>query len=68
MTVNDVSTIIGTLGFPIASCCFLAWYMSTTLKEFRKTIEENSKLVSELILLVKERGVMFERSKDHDGD
>lgn len=69
MTVNDLSTIIGTLGFPIASCCFLAWYMSTTLKEFRTTIEANSKLIQELILIVKERGFSLnERREEHDGD
>ena len=69
MTVNDFSTIIGTLGFPIASCCFLAWYMSTTLKEFRTTIEANSKLIQELILIVKERGfVLNERREENDGN
>lgn len=68
MTVNDLSTIIGTLGFPIASCCFLAWYMSTTLKEFRTTIEANSKLIQELILIVKERGfVLNDRREENDG-
>lgn len=64
MGANEISSIIGTLGFPIASCCFLAWYMSTTLKEFRTTIEANSKLINELILIVKERGVYFERREE----
>lgn len=69
MTVNDLSTIIGTLGFPIASCCFLAWYMSTTLKEFRTTIEANSKLIQELILIVKERGIVVnERREENERD
>lgn len=60
--------IVGSLGFPIASCFFLAWYMSTSLKEFRSTIEENSKLINELILLVRERGDRYVGRKDVDGD
>lgn len=64
MTAADLTNIIGTLGFPIASCCFLAWYMSTTLKEFRETIDANSSLIKELILIVKERGIYIERRED----
>lgn len=68
MGVNEVTNIIGALGFPIAACVFLAWYLTSkfekmvdtmvqTQKEFRDTIDANSKLLSELIILVKERGL-----------
>lgn len=63
MDVNSFVTVVGSLGFPIAACGFLAWYMSTSLKEFRHTIEENTKLVQELIILVKERSVKIERQE-----
>lgn len=66
--MQEWANIISSLGFPIASCFFLAWYMSTSMKEFRNTIEENSKLISELIILVRERGSDYVRPKDHDGD
>ena len=68
MTVADITSIIGNLGFPIAACCFLAWYMSTMLKEFRATIDANSDLIKELILLVKERGVYIERREENVRD
>lgn len=66
--MNEWVSIISTLGFPIAACCFLAWYVSTTLKEFRVTIDTNSDLIKELILLIRERGVIIERREDNARD
>lgn len=66
--MNEWVSIISTLGFPIAACCFLAWYVSTALKEFRMTIDTNSDLIKELILLIRERGVIIERREDHEGN
>ena len=66
--MQEWANIISSLGFPIASCFFLAWYMSTSMKEFRATIEENSKLINELIILVRERGSDYVRPKDNDGN
>lgn len=66
--MNEFVTIISSLGFPIAACCFLAYFISTTLKEtlkeFRLSIEANTKAVHELIILVKEGGVKFERREE----
>lgn len=66
--MNEFVTIISSLGFPIAACCFLAYFISTTLKEtlkeFRLSIEANTKAVQELIILVKEGGVKFERREE----
>lgn len=66
--MTEFATIISTLGFPIAACCFLAWFISTTLKEtvkeFRASIDANTKAVNELILLVKEGGIHFERREE----
>ena len=67
--MTEFATIISTLGFPIAACCFLAYFISTTLKdtvkEFRASIEANTKAVNELILLVKEGGLRFERREEN---
>ena len=67
--MSEFATIISTLGFPIAACCFLAYFISTTLKdtvkEFRASIEANTKAVNELILLVKEGGLRFERREEN---
>lgn len=70
--MNEFATIISTLGFPIAACCFLAWFISTTfketIKEFRTSIDANTKAVQELIILVKEGGVKFERREENARD
>ena len=67
--MTEFATIISTLGFPIAACCFLAYFISTTLKdtvkEFRASIDANTKAVNELILLVKEGGIKFERREEN---
>ena len=73
--MNEWTTIISTLGFPIAACVFMAWYLTSKFeklvegmlqaqKEFRTSIDANSKLISELILLVKERGIFYERREE----
>ena len=50
----QITNIIGSLGFPIAAACFMGWFMVTQIKEFRKSIEENTKVINELIILVRE--------------
>lgn len=39
-SVNVVTQIISTLGFPIACCCVLMWYINKTNKEHRDEIEK----------------------------
>lgn len=74
--MNEVMNVISTLGFPIAACVFMAWYLTSkfeklvegmlqTQKEFRASIDANSKLVNELIILVKEGGVFYERREEN---
>ena len=70
--MNEWATIISSLGFPIAACCFMAWFISTTLKdaikEFRASIEANTKAVQEMIFILKEGGFKIERCKENVGD
>ena len=77
--MNDFINVISTLGFPIAACVFMAWYLTSkfeklvegmlqTQKEFRASIDANSKLVNELIILVKEGGVFYERREENIRD
>lgn len=42
-TVNTIISAIGSLGFPIVCCWFLWKYINETMKEFTKTMEENTK-------------------------
>lgn len=55
MDAGTITNIIGSLGFPIAAACFMAWFMVTQVKEFRKTIEENTKVIQELLVTIRER-------------
>lgn len=48
MDINAVMTIISSLGFPIAACCWMAYYINTTMKEFTKVISENTEMLKEL--------------------
>jgi hypothetical protein len=38
--VNDLSTLVGTLGFPIAVCCYLLWERYTMIQKFTKAIND----------------------------
>lgn len=49
-----LTNLIGSLGFPIAAACFMAWYMVNVMKEFRATLDENTKALQELILMIRE--------------
>ena len=56
MTVQDISTLISTLGFPIVACAALFWFnLKTTenynknMEDMRETIEANTKATEALI-------------------
>ena len=38
MGARDVSTLIGSFGFPIVMCLLMAWYINSTMKELTKAI------------------------------
>lgn len=40
MDVQTIMQIISTLGFPIACCIALFWYINKTLKDFTKDIQQ----------------------------
>lgn len=48
MNVNDICTVISSVGFPIVACIAMGWYVNTTMKEFIKTIQENTIALKEL--------------------
>lgn len=52
MDVNTISTLIGSLGFPIICCCGMAYYINTTMKEFTKTMRDNTMAMERLITLL----------------
>lgn len=58
--MEQITTLIGSLGFPIVACVFLWKFISTTLKEFTQAMSNNTKMlekVSDSIdKIAKERG------------
>lgn len=53
MDYNAIITLVGSLGFPIVACIALFWMMNTTMKEFKQTVAENTKAMTELVTIVK---------------
>lgn len=52
----DITSLITQLGFPIACCCVLGWYIyhlenvhREEVESLRETIENNTKILSTLI-------------------
>ena len=58
-----LTNLIGSLGFPIAAACFMAWYQVNTMKEFRTALDANTKCIQELILMIRE-GRKNDRTKN----
>lgn len=48
MALNDIVSVIGSLGFPIVCCYFMWKYINTTMKEFQNTMAENTKMLSRI--------------------
>jgi CHASE3 domain sensor protein len=56
MNMQEIGSLISTLGFPIVASGALFWLniktsetFAKSIEEMRKTIDENSKIVSELL-------------------
>ena len=45
---NTISTLVGSIGFPIVSCIFLWRYINETMKSFTETMNENTKMLAKL--------------------
>lgn len=45
---NTISTLVGSIGFPIVSCIFLWKYINETMKSFTETMNENTKMLTKL--------------------
>lgn len=57
--MQEVVQLISTVGFPIAACLGMGWYISKTQENLRQVVEENTKAV----LLLTER-LNKERTQD----
>lgn len=62
-----ITNLIGSLGFPIAAACFMAWFTVTQMKEFRESLNKNTAALQELILMLRE-GRKNDRKRDMEID
>lgn len=53
-TTNAIITAISTVGFPIVACLFLGYYIYKLQTKTNDIIMENSKVLTELVTLIKE--------------
>lgn len=52
MDVNTVTNIVGSLGFPIAACCFMAYYITTQSKTHREEVTQMTTAINEMRLAI----------------
>lgn len=45
---NTISTLVGSIGFPIVCCIFLWKYINETMKNFTENMSENTKMLTKL--------------------
>lgn len=48
MNVNDIVTLIGSLGFPIVACVGMFYLYNRTLKDFTNTLDDIASEIKEL--------------------
>lgn len=53
MDPNAIASLVGSLGFPIVCCGALFWMINSTMKELKKSIEQNTQATIELSTTVK---------------
>ena len=54
--MNDIVSVISSIGFPIVACIGLAFYINKQLENFRKTIENNTNVITALLTYLKKDG------------
>lgn len=53
MSIDNVVTLIGSVGFPIVACVAMAWFYTTQFSDFTDMVTKNNILTEELIALLK---------------
>lgn len=51
---QQISALIGSLGFPIVSCVFLWKFINSTLKDFTASLNANTKLLDKICVKLDE--------------
>lgn len=53
---NTISTLVGSIGFPIVCCIFLWKYINETMKSFTETMNENTKMLTRIYEKLSSKG------------
>lgn len=53
MTVDALTTLIGSVGFPIVCSVYMMYFTNTTIKDFRQVLENNTIALTKLTMLIK---------------
>ena len=48
MDANTIVTLIGSLGFPIVACCYMAWFIKQLMQSFREAMDKNTDALQEI--------------------
>jgi hypothetical protein len=62
MDVQSIMSLVGSLGFPIAACCYMAYFSNKTMKEFKDSMEANTSVLRELTIYVNQ----LREGKNHE--
>ena len=54
MDMSSITALVGSVGFPIVACCWMAWFIATTFRDFNNLMTKNNVLTEELIALLKD--------------
>ena len=58
--MDAIITMISNVGFPIAACCGLMYFINTTIKELLTTIQQNT-------ILLEKISAFLEKEETHSG-
>lgn len=52
MNVNDIATLVSSIGFPIVMCGAMAWYVWYMSDQHKKDLEALSKVISDNTVVI----------------
>lgn len=51
--MNEVATLVSTVGFPIVACVFMYRFMTTDLAAMRESLDNNTKVMQRILEHIK---------------
>ena len=60
MEANVLIPLIGSLGFPIVACIYMAWFTNATIKSFKEAMDKNTDALQEIKIWIQAIDRRFE--------